>query len=70
MSKEARAKLFNEIDEILTELKVEECETFAGIQIDLFIDEETNPGERRLCAIRLVPIDQDSEGTLSRRIAR
>lgn len=69
-SQMARAKLHQEIDEIMDELKVEEGETFMGMQIDLGIDEETTPGVRRLCFIRLVPVDQTADGVLSRRIAR
>ena len=64
-----REKLFQEIREVLDDLKVESDPLFAGIQLDLQIDESV-PGVRRLCCIRLVPVDQAADGSLSRRIAR
>jgi hypothetical protein len=65
MAQAARAKLHQEIDELLTEFAVEQEPTFAGIRIEVTCQDEP---VRKLHGIRLIIVDQDEHGTLSTRV--
>ena len=66
-AKAARAKLHTELDELIDEFGVENEPTFAGLQLDVICQDKP---VRKLHAIRLVVVDQDDQGVLSRRLER
>ena len=66
-AKAARARLHQELDELIDEFGIENEPTFAGIQMDVICQDKP---VRKLHAIRLVAVDQLLDGSLSRRLER